>query len=56
MIVYIIKSESIIDGEVVKELSFEQALWWVRVLTQNKVKHSADYKFVDQPKQLEFVF
>ena len=56
MIVYIIKSESTIDGEVVKELSFQQLLFWMDVLTRNDVKFKVLYRLDNESKQLEFNF
>lgn len=55
-VVYIVQSESTIDGEVVKELSFQQLLFWMDVLTRNDVKFKVLYRLDNESKQLEFNF
>ena len=55
-VVYIVQSESTIDGEVVKELSFQQLLYWLDVLTRNDVKFKVLYRLDHEAKQLEFNF
>ena len=55
MIVYVVYSESALGSDR-KELSFMQAVFWLSVLTRNKVPHRVEYIFERAPKQLEFVF
>lgn len=55
MIIYVIHSESALGSDT-KELSFMQAVWWLRVLTKNKVPHRIEYRYECGPKQYEFVF
>ncbi len=54
-VVYIVQSESF-GGEVVKELSFQQLLFWMDVLTRNDVKFKVLYRLDHEAKQLEFNF
>ena len=55
MIVYVVHHETIC-GHFTHELSLAQAAWWLKVLTENEIKHRVEYRFVDEPKQLEFFF
>ena len=54
-VVYIVQSESF-GGEVVKELSFQQLLFWMDVLTRNDIKFKVLYRLDHEAKQLEFNF
>lgn len=55
MIVYVVHSESALGSDR-KELSFMQLVFWLSVLTRNKVPHRIEYIYERGPKQYEFAF
>ena len=54
-VIYIVQSESL-GGDIFHELSFQQLLYWMDVLTKNDVNFKVLYRFDDKAKQFEFNF